>query len=534
MNHNPKSLNWHPFFLFAMLALVLPLLAGCGQAAAASLSVPEGARAGDLVGLAACEYQPADAKTTYAAECGTLVVPENRQKAGSRLIALPVVRVPATGAAAAEPIFYLQGGPGQSNLSWGPPAWLLTGRDVVFVGYRGVDGTVSLACPEVSRSLDDHVGQDMFSERARVDYAAAVRQCAGAHAAAGADLSGYTIPEVIADLEAARAALGYDRVNLLSESYGTRVAQLYAYLHPERLRRLVLIGVNTPGRFVWEPADLDRLIWHVSDLCAADPACASRTDNLAQTIHAVNRDMPERWLFFNIDPDTVRVGAQFLLLDNPMMAMVFDAYLDAAEGDAAGLAMLNLLTSLAPIDGQIFGDQSSKAGTADLDRYPGLERVGLGDSIMGAPMSEMIWPMAAEWPLEPIPADLRRFQPSDVEMLLVNGAVDFSTPPAALDDARPYYPNAQMVVLPEFGHISDVMARLQPAAFERLITSYYDTGSADASLYVYEPLPFEPRLSLGTAGRLLVAAMVILPALILLGAALVVRRYRRRALRQAN
>ena len=97
---------------------------------------------------------------------------------------------------------------------------------------------------------------------------------------------------------------------------------------------------------------------------------------------------------------------------------------------------------------------------------------------MGAPMAELIWPMAKEWPIELIPKDLREFQESDVEMLLVNGTVDFSTPPTALDEARPYFHKAQMVLLPEFSHIGDVMT-LQPKAFERLVTSYYDTGVAD-------------------------------------------------------
>ena len=40
-----------------------------------------------------------------------------------------------------------------------------------------------------------------------------------------------------------------------------------------------------------------------------------------------------------------------------------------------------------------------------------------------------------------------------MEMLLVNGTVDFSTPPTALDEARPYFHKAQMVLLPEFSHI---------------------------------------------------------------------------------
>ena len=112
-------------------------------------------------------------------------------------------------------------------------------------------------------------------------------------------------------------------------------------------------------------------------------------------------------------------------------------------------------------------------------------------------------------------------------MLLVNGTVDFSTPPTALAEARPYFHKAQMVLLPEFSHTTDVMETLQPEAFERLVTSYYDTGVVDDSLYVYQPLGFRPKLSLTVMARLLVATMVLLPVLIMLGVGVGVRRIRK-------
>ena len=55
-----------------------------------SVSVPSGASAGQLR-LNPCRY--ATENGSYRADCGTLVVPENRHKAHSRLIALPVIRI---------------------------------------------------------------------------------------------------------------------------------------------------------------------------------------------------------------------------------------------------------------------------------------------------------------------------------------------------------------------------------------------------------------------------------------------------------
>src|SRR5438046_2552392 len=52
-----------------------------------AVSVPTGAKAGDLH-LKPCHYSTEDG--SRAADCGTLVVPENRNAAASRLIALPV------------------------------------------------------------------------------------------------------------------------------------------------------------------------------------------------------------------------------------------------------------------------------------------------------------------------------------------------------------------------------------------------------------------------------------------------------------
>lgn len=179
----------------------------------------------------------------------------------------------------------------------------------------------------------------------------------------GVDLSGYTIPGVIEDMEAARKALGYGQINLFSESYGTRVAQIYAYLHPASLHRLVLIGVNTPGHFLWCPAVLDEQIGYLSKLCAQDATCSSRTSDLARTMYAVNHNMPKRWLFFNIDPDSVRLGAHTMFYSNRNMAMSFDAYLTAAEGDPSGLAMMNLLGKLMfNPDQTIYAMNSAKAG----------------------------------------------------------------------------------------------------------------------------------------------------------------------------
>src|SRR4029450_1614885 len=70
-----------------------------------AVSVRAGAKAGDLI-LEHCNYATEDG--SYAADCGTLVVPENRHQADSRLIARPVKRIRAKSDHPKEPVFMLQ------------------------------------------------------------------------------------------------------------------------------------------------------------------------------------------------------------------------------------------------------------------------------------------------------------------------------------------------------------------------------------------------------------------------------------------
>jgi pimeloyl-ACP methyl ester carboxylesterase len=62
-----------------------------------------------------------------------------------------------------------------------------------------------------------------------------------------ADPAAYAAPRLADDLEALRAHLGIETVDLLGHSAGGSVALLYAAQHPGRIRRLVLV---TPGTAV--------------------------------------------------------------------------------------------------------------------------------------------------------------------------------------------------------------------------------------------------------------------------------------------
>jgi pimeloyl-ACP methyl ester carboxylesterase len=217
-----------------------------------TVSVPSGAVAGDLI-LDPCTYSTE--KGSYAADCGTLVVPENRADPSSRLIALPVTRIRAQSDHPSEPIFRLEGGPGLTNMEFSKASRFAANHDVVLVGYRGVDGSVRLDCPEVESALKRST--DFLAEKSLAAYGDGFRACAERLTDDGIDLAGYSFPQQADDLEAARKALGYKRIDLLSESAGTRLALIYAWRYPENIHRSVMIGVNPPGNFLWAPEATD-------------------------------------------------------------------------------------------------------------------------------------------------------------------------------------------------------------------------------------------------------------------------------------
>jgi len=518
----------------AIIVFAAMLLVGCGRQEEKPYSVPEGTQAGDLVNLEACTYEAG--KVKYSADCGTLVVPENRSDPGSRLIALPVIRVLALSPNPSKPIFYFAGGPGSSNLIFQHLEGLVEEHDIVQVGYRGMDGSVTLECPEVTQAIKD-AKPDFLSQESLANIGDAWTRCGKRLESEGVDLDGYTMPETIEDNEAARVALGYELINLLGGSYGTRLEQIYMYMHPDSLHRVIQISVNPPGNMVWEPEYTDRLIKQDAELCSQNPECSSRTDDLAETVRNATHNIPNRWLFIPIDPGIVRTSAFMSLFYRDSAAQVYDALLAAEAGDPSGLALLSLVGELIFPSANTWGFAASVAVSADHD--PGRDyctEMIPPDSIMGAPASEYYWCSLqhAEWPTTPIAEEYRQVQPSDVETLLVSGNADFSTPVwTATNELLPALNNAEQVTLSEFGHTSDVWG-LQPEATIHLLATFYDSGDVGDSYYTYQPMDFNVGfMSFPLLAKVLVAVSLMVPLLLAALVWLMARRIQRRKAGQA-
>lgn len=525
----------HLLTAFALFAALL--LAGCGSEEAPISVVPEGAHAGDLVDLQPCAYKAGE--TEYSADCGTLVVPENRSDPDSRLIALPVIRVRALSDSPAEPIFFLQGGPGGSNQHFSYLEGLVNDHDFVQVGYRGVDGSVVLDCPEIAEAVRNGPGA-VLDDASLDGYADASARCAARFEAEGVDLSGYTMTEVIDDMEAARVALSYDRINLLGESYGTRLEMIYEWMYPESLNRVIMVAVNPPGHFIWEPDAIDAQLEDYAKLCARDPKCSARTDDLIASLRHVSENMPERWLIFPIDEGGVKMVSFFMLMESiqPPGAPVplngpamIDLWLDAEDGDASGMALITLSRNMFLPTVFVYGDLLAKGGSGgDFARHAADYRTALNPpgSILGSPLSLYHSAFGAGWPTHIIPKEYLPLRSTDVETLLVSGSIDFSTPPQfATEELLPYLNNGEQVILRDFAHTETFWNR-QAEARTHLLTTFYSAGEVDDSLYVYEAVNFDPGQTWGGMAKTLLSIVLAVIGLLLALVWFVLRRLRSR------
>ena len=395
------------------------------------------------------------------------------------------------------PIFYLNGGPGITNMTFPQASRLAAQHDVVMVGYRGVDGSSVLNCPEVTAALENSA--DYLGKASLTAYSQAFASCAKRLERSGVDLAGYTLAEQADDIEAARVALGYKRIDLLSESAGTRLGMIYQWRYPNSVDRSVMVGVNPPGNFIYSGAEIDQGIERYSALCAKQPACRARTANLAASMQHTAADMPSSWFSLPIKPGNALVGTFLGLteatsVDSPLSGpMTLDSWISAAQGDPSGLWLLSTLANLVLPQSFVWGEFAS-IGMADaqpVERYfsSGADR----GSIIGNPLGEFLWGaggLVHAWPANPGENQYTSVQNSSVPTLLIGGTLDFETPAQnATKELLPHLSNGHQVILSGLGHVDDFFS-YEPSASTQLLTTFYATGQVDTSRYTPNVVSF--------------------------------------------
>jgi pimeloyl-ACP methyl ester carboxylesterase len=232
--------------------------------------------------------------------CGSLQRPLDPAHPGGAAIGLRYVVVPAMARRKlADPVFLIAGGPGQSAVALAAAVMPLfyrlnNRRDIVFVDQRGTGGSAPLQCQEpehatlAEQSDPERQVRLMLQCKAQLQTLPYIR--------AESDLGFFTTPVAAQDLDAVRRALAAGRINVVSFSYGTRVALEYQRQFPGAVRRMVLDGV-APADMVLpasQSVDNQQAFDSLLAACAAEPACARNHPDLRQRFDALLRSLPRQ------------------------------------------------------------------------------------------------------------------------------------------------------------------------------------------------------------------------------------------------
>lgn len=191
-----------------------------------------------------------EGKTVF---CGRVQVPEDHSKPDGKKISLDFAILKSHSIyPEADPLVYLQGGPGASAMVQIPllarafEPWRKT-RDVVFWDQRsaGLSGQ-SVKCFNALASNAAKIAKKEYTTTAidgsNVDNNT-IADCLREIEAAGIDISKYNTTENAKDVSTIIKALGYTSYNMYGVSYGTKLALETMRVAPEGIRAVIIDGV---------------------------------------------------------------------------------------------------------------------------------------------------------------------------------------------------------------------------------------------------------------------------------------------------
>ena len=479
------------------------LLASCLLTATMCGAAPAAAQvAGSLV-LAPCRLEHPRGLSSVAARCGRFSVAENPDEPDGRHIELAVAVVPAISTRAEpDPLFLLAGGPGQGAREGfvgllGALDGVRRNRDLVMVDQRGTGDSHPMNCdfPEESWAEADVTAED---------FRRLARQCLD-------ELPGdprfYTTSIAVRDLDAVRAALGYDRINLYGGSYGTRVAQHYARRYPERVRAMVLDSVVAPELALGASMSIDAdaaLRAHFAR-CANDEACAARFPTLEGDFDQLRSDLKRTPVAVRLadpvsaEPRSIEFTAGHFGLAVRMLtysdtsAALLPLLIDEARarGNFTPLAAQAEMVSDELDQALAYGMHNTVVCAEDL---PFLDRAALDTdalrrSYLGDIMLEGLQAMCDVWPRGPVDADFKAPLRSAVPTLLMSGSFDPVTPPAYAALAAAGLSDHASVVFAGQGHLQ-LQLRCAQSLVRRFLAAGTATGLDTSCVDAVAPAPF--------------------------------------------
>ncbi len=411
------------------------------------------------VSLESCQLSAPGQTERLDAKCGKLSVFENRESRTGRKIGIHFAVLPATGRKTVpDPLFMLAGGPGQAATE----AFIQTlaafsrinqERDIVLLDQRGTGRSNPLRCPRVNPQTSLNLDR-------------AVALLSACQKTLKADLKLYTTPVAMADLDAVRAALGYEQINLYGGSYGTRAALVYLRSYPNRVRTAILDGVVPTDWNLGQTAarDAERALDLAFQRCAAEQSCAAAFTRLRPEFQALlsrlerqpvktatNDPLTDRPLTVTVSRDTLTSTVRLLSYAPETVTLlpllIHSTYLSNDFRQLAAQSQLAVGTF-----SQGFSDGMYYSVVCAEDA-PFIKPDSGKGTYLGSLGTELFIKGCRSWPRAPLPVGYKDPVRSDVPVLLLSGEADPVTPPANAALAARTLPNSLQVVVPGQGHI---------------------------------------------------------------------------------
>lgn len=453
-----------------------------------------------------CFVQPADdVESAPVYDCGYVVVPEDPGRPDGPTVRLGFLRMSSPAATKRAPLFMLSGGPGGTLIqpivfSLFRPGFLgpvLATRDVVILDQRGtMHADPVLDCAEYHSLAWSRYLQGTDEDGMAARLAEVLGYCFRDVREEGVDLATYNSVVIAADVEAARRALGYDRIAYYGASYGAQLGQHFMRDYPGSLEAVVLDGANSLSRRSWvedRALDVDYSLRHLSEICEADPKCAAAYDlpELVERGLSLFDDgpIPVTWT----DPDSGRV-MEFDLRVGDYVGFVYEK-LGYKYGAEALPYLLSVLvkdgrTSMAEGLGAEIGQKmlsqrfATSGSLATLMHYAVVcsdDPVRSVDEVVlegvQSRLAKLFGQLAArEYVIACEIADVPGLPDEtdvdvtvDVPTLVLSGGIDAQTPTFRSEIVAGSLPNARLVVFPDGTHVQLGAVNLCAA---RILTSF--------------------------------------------------------------
>lgn len=402
-----------------------------------------------------------DPATQARVSRGTFAVFEDRLAQKGRMIHLDVVILHATGAdPKPDPIFPLAGGPGgdASRNTFGyEDSWMRKKHDIVLVSQRGTGGDNRLDCElaisdeKLQGYLDPLFTSSNFQpclEKLKSNF----------------DLTKYSTYMAADDLNDLRLALGYDRINLMGGSYGTRAALVYMRRHPETVRTAILNGV-APIAYknpLFHAQSAQQAIQLLFAECANDSDYQAVFPNLEDEFWAIidrlEKEPVDVTVTHPVTNQRVTVKLHREAFSESVRMMMYSMrtnrllpYLihQAFEGDYEPFAQPAMLSNRAIVRGLALGMLLCVTCAEDLDRINEEEIVELtSDTFMGDGRVRRQKAVCEFWPKSGLPNRFGDSVSVDVPVLLLSGTLDPVTTPQWGEEAAKHLPNSLHLVVP--------------------------------------------------------------------------------------